>query len=216
MKIRQIVVSMCSTNCYVVENEAVKRCFVVDPGDSAAKIYKIIEEDDMTCDGIVLTHGHFDHAGAAEELQKLLIDGGRSCDGGTKIYACIHEKETLEQPLINLSGSFGGKPVSYKADAFLVDKEEVNLAGFAITCLFTPGHTPGGCCYYIPAEDILFSGDTLFAESVGRTDFFSGSMKELIRGIKEQLLVLPENTRVLCGHGDTTTIGTELMYNPYL
>lgn len=217
MKIKQLVVSMCATNCYVVVNEDNNKCFVVDPGASADKIYQSIKDDGLICEGILLTHGHFDHAAAAEELQKMINDGGMTdIDGGVKIYAYHLEKESLEQPLINLSGSFGGKETQYKADIFLKDRQEFVLAGYRIICLFTPGHTPGGCCYYIPMEDMLFSGDTLFAESVGRTDFFSGSMRDLIKGIKEKLLTLPERTRVLPGHGDSTTIENEMMYNPYL
>ena len=99
---------------------------------------------------------------------------------------------------------------------FLKDEQEFDLAGFHIRILFTPGHTVGGCCYYFAYQDALFSGDTLFAQSVGRTDFPKGSASALIRGIKEKLLPLPDEVTVYTGHNDTTTIGTERRYNPYL
>jgi glyoxylase-like metal-dependent hydrolase (beta-lactamase superfamily II) len=105
---------------------------------------------------------------------------------------------------------------TYHADEFLKDEQEIDLAGFHIRVLFTPGHTPGGCCYYFPYEDVVFSGDTLFQMSVGRTDFKGGSMSDIVRAIKEKLMVLPDRTVVYPGHGDETTIETERMYNPYL
>lgn len=212
MRIKQFVVSSCATNCYVVINEETNKCFVVDPGASAAQIYKFICDEKLVCEGILLTHGHFDHAGAAEELQKLC----KESQNDFAIYAYHLEEESLINPLINLSGAFGGKETSYKADTFLKDRQEFDLAGYHIICLHTPGHTPGGCCYYIPMEDLVFSGDTLFAESIGRTDFFSGSMRDIVSSIKEKLLTLPERTVVLSGHGDSTTIEHEMMYNPYL
>ena len=109
-----------------------------------------------------------------------------------------------------------GRQDVYEADEFLKDEQELDLAGFHLRVLFTPGHTPGGCCYYFPYQNVLFSGDTLFCESVGRTDFEGGSTGTLIRSIKDKLMVLPENTVVYPGHGEATTIENERMYNPYL
>ena len=123
---------------------------------------------------------------------------------------------TLENPGFNLSADFTGVAKSYSADIYLQDHEKVELAGFTIEVLFTPGHTPGGCCFYIAEEKILFAGDTLFCGSVGRTDFPGGSMSELVRGVQAQLFVLPEDTLVFPGHNDGTTIGDEKRYNPYL
>ena len=104
----------------------------------------------------------------------------------------------------------------FHADIYLKDEQELDLAGFHIRVLPTPGHTPGGCCYYFPYENVVFSGDTLFCTSVGRTDFPGGSMSDIIRSIKEKLMTLPDRTTVYPGHNDVTTIENERMYNPYL
>ena len=109
-----------------------------------------------------------------------------------------------------------GRDEVYEADEFLKDEQELDLAGFHLRVLFTPGHTPGGCCYYFPYENVLFSGDTLFCESVGRTDFVGGSMGTLVRSIREKLMTLPEHTTVYPGHGEATTIENERLYNPYI
>ena len=109
-----------------------------------------------------------------------------------------------------------GRRDSYHADVYVKDKEVLDLAGMEILVLHTPGHTEGGCCYYLEKERVLFSGDTLFCQSVGRTDFPGGSMKKIVRSIKEKLLVLPEEVRVYPGHMDLTTIGMERAQNPFL
>ena len=132
-----------------------------------------------------------------------------------RIYIDEDDKETLEDPEANVSYMMGESKV-FHADVFLKDEQELDLAGFHIRVLHTPGHTKGGCCYYFPYEDVLFSGDTLFCTSVGRTDFKGGSSSELIRSIKEKLMVLPDRTTVYPGHNDVTSIENERMYNPYL
>jgi glyoxylase-like metal-dependent hydrolase (beta-lactamase superfamily II) len=108
-----------------------------------------------------------------------------------------------------------GTSLTIDADVYLKDGQRITLAGFEITVLHTPGHTPGGCCYYIPSEKVLFSGDTLFHYSIGRTDFPGGSMSQLVRAIKEKLFVLPEDTNVLPGHESATQIGFEKKHNPF-
>ena len=121
----------------------------------------------------------------------------------------------MEDPGLNLCGMIGEHKV-YHADIFVKDEEVLNLAGFSIRVFFTPGHTIGGCCYYIVDEKILFSGDTLFQESVGRTDFPRGSASDLIRAIREKLMPLPDDVTVYTGHDESTLIGYERMHNPYL
>ena len=124
------------------------------------------------------------------------------------------EKETLENPDINLSSQFGGG-YTVKADKFLSDGQEIELLGEKVRCLLTPGHTKGGMCYYFTGSGILFSGDTLFQQSVGRTDFPGGSMGEIVRSIREKLFVLPDYVRVYTGHGMMTNIKDEKMLNPF-
>lgn len=203
--LRYIVGPVC-TNCYLLVNHKTGELLVVDPGDQAQLIEKQIEKTGAKPVAILLTHGHFDHAGAAEALaDKYQIS----------IYAHEVERETLEDPGLNLCGMIGEHKV-YHADIFVKDEEVLNLAGFSIRVFLTPGHTIGGCCYYIADEKILFSGDTLFQESVGRTDFPRGSASDLIRAIREKLMPLPDDVTVYTGHDESTLIGYERMHNPYL
>lgn len=203
--LRYIVGPVC-TNCYLLVNHKTGELLVVDPGDQAQLIEKQIEKTGAKPVAILLTHGHFDHAGAAEALaDKYQIS----------IYAHEAERETLEAPGLNLCGMIGEHKV-YHADIFVKDEEVLNLAGFSIRVFLTPGHTIGGCCYYIADEKILFSGDTLFQESVGRTDFPRGSASDLIRAIREKLMPLPDDVTVYTGHDESTLIGYERMHNPYL
>lgn len=206
LRVEQYVVGMVQTNCYFAINEDTKEVLIVDPGASASKLAEIIEKEKLNPVAILLTHGHFDHAGGAEELADSF---------DIKIYAHEAEKETLENPAINLSG-WEGRERAYRADCYLKDEQEIDLAGFHIRVFHTPGHTVGGCCYFLPYQNTVFCGDTLFAQSVGRTDFPKGSASELIRSIEKKLMTLPEDVTVYPGHNEITTIGTERMYNPYL
>ena len=203
--LRYIVGPVC-TNCYLLVNHKTGELLVVDPGDQAQVIEKQIEKTGAKPVAILLPHGQFAHAGAAEALaDKYEIS----------IYAHEAERETLEDPGLNLCGMIGEHKV-YHADIFVKDEEVLNLAGFSIRVFLTPGHTIGGCCYYIADEKILFSGDTLFQESVGRTDFPRGSASDLIRAIREKLMPLPDDVTVYTGHDESTLIGYERMHNPYL
>lgn len=121
----------------------------------------------------------------------------------------------LKDPLLNMS-SYYGEGCTLKQVTYVTDRQELHLAGFTIQVIYTPGHTVGGCCYYFPEEQVLLSGDTLFCESVGRSDFPTGNAGQLVRSIKDCLLDLPEETKVYPGHMDETTIGHEKEYNPFL
>jgi len=212
MKINHFVVGMVQTNCYVVINDETKECFIIDPGASGMQLAEKIKEDNLKPVAVLLTHGHFDHAGAAKALAE---------EFDIKIYAHEAEKDTLKAPQKNVSWMVNCKE-SYAADVFLKDEEIINIADFEIKVLHTPGHTEGGCCYYIAEEAVIFTGDTLFAQSVGRTDFPGGSMSQIVRSIQEKLLTLNEtgnletDIMVYPGHNDPTTIETERMENPYL
>lgn len=206
LQIAHYMVGPVQTNCYFAINKETKEALVIDPGEEAARLMQQIKAQGLTVAAILLTHGHFDHAGAAEELSTL-------CNA--PIYAHEAEKETLESEKLNACWMIGKKE-TYRADLFVKDEQELDLAGFHIRVLFTPGHTKGGCCYYFPYENVVFSGDTLFQMSVGRTDLEGGSMSQIVRSIQEKLMPLPEQTMVYPGHGEATTIETERMYNPYL
>lgn len=206
LKVNQYVVGPVQTNCYFAMNEETKELLIIDPGAGAKQLAQRVRAQGASPAAILLTHGHFDHAAGAEELAK---------EFGILIYAHEAERETLESAQLNASW-MEGTASTYRADIFLKDEQELDLAGFHIRVLHTPGHTVGGCCYYFPYEDAVFSGDSLFCMSIGRTDFEKGSASELIRAIKEKLMVLPERTVVYPGHNDVTTIENERMYNPFL
>lgn len=199
------VVGPVQTNCYFLSNTDTRECVIVDPGEEAGKIADFIEKKELKPVAILLTHGHFDHIGAVDEIRNRY---------GIKVYAAAAEKETLENPDINLSSQFGGG-YTVKADEFLNDGQEIELLGEKVRCLLTPGHTKGGMCYYFTGSGILFSGDTLFQQSVGRTDFPGGSMGEIVRSIREKLFVLPDYVRVYTGHGMMTNIKDEKMLNSF-
>ena len=212
MKINHYVVGMVQTNCYIVINNETEECFIIDPGASGTQLAEKIREESLIPVAVLLTHGHFDHAGAAKMLAEAF---------DIKIYAHENEESTLKYPDKNVSWMVG-KEETYEADVFFKDEEVITLAGFEIKVLHTPGHTEGGCCYYVAEEDVVFTGDTLFAGSVGRTDFPGGSMSQIVRSIQEKLMTLNEagnletDIMVYPGHNDPTTIETERMENPYL
>ena len=212
--LRYIVGPVC-TNCYLLVNHKTGELLVVDPGDQAQLIEKQIEKTGAKPVAILLTHGHFDHIGGCEEL-KAAADAyaGEHGENPVKIYAGEAEKKFLLDTKSNLSKDMG-RPVTVTADVYLKDGEELDLDGIRIQVLATPGHTAGGISYYFPEGGFLICGDTLFQESVGRTDFPTGSMSTLVRSVKEKLFTLPEETVVYPGHGDSTTIGHEKKYNPF-
>jgi len=206
IKIKTMVLGMVQTNCYIVRVPESKEAVVIDPGDRAEKIYSYLKENDLVCKRILLTHGHFDHITAAESLKSLT---------GADIYAHESEAELLKDPNLNASTQMGRK-VSLKPDYFLKDGEKFEAAGLFWKVLYTPGHTEGGACYYLEEEAVVFSGDTLFYESIGRTDLPTGDYQRLIESIRNRLFVLSDETEVYPGHGRPTTIGHEKQYNPFL
>lgn len=207
MKIEAMVLGDVRTNCYLLINEETKEALVVDPADRADVIVRKLIDEGLTLKAILLTHGHGDHILAAGDLKKQF---------GVKVYAAKAEEALLSDAAQNLSKALFGIAVTVKPDILLEDGQEFEAAGIRLRMLHTPGHTPGGCCYYQEEEKVLFSGDTLFCGSIGRTDFPGGSLSELVRSVKEKLLVLPEDVKVYPGHEEMTTIGHEKRYNPYM
>lgn len=199
------VVGPVQTNCFFYFEEDNRDGIVVDPGDEADKILQYVRDRKLNIQAILLTHGHFDHIMAVEALKK---------EWNVPVYASHEERQVLENPQINLSVQMAS-PLSLTVDKYLKDGEKLELMGQEVRCILTPGHTCGGMCYYFPKQGVLFSGDTLFQESVGRTDFPTGSMSTLIRSVREKLFTLAPATRVYPGHGMMTSIENEKMYNPY-
>lgn len=206
MKIKHFHLGIIRTNAYVGINEETKEAFVVDPGEGQEHFLNYFEEEGYALKGILLTHGHFDHIGGVEALVKRY---------GAAVYAMEDERALLKDPAVNLSNSTRRK-MSIEDFVSLTDGEEIEVAGIKIKAIATPGHTAGGVCYYVEENGVLFSGDTLFLESIGRSDFPTGSYGTLIRSVKEKLLVLPEDTIVYPGHMDATTIEHEKQHNPYI
>lgn len=165
-----------------------------------------LTEEGVTPKAILLTHGHRDHIGAVPELRKHY---------GIPVYVGAEDQEMLGDADKNLSTGLFGKPMTLQADQLLKDKDQLELAGFSIQVFHTPGHTPGGCCFYFPEEQVLFSGDTLFCGSVGRTDFPGGSSSALVTSVRRLLKELPAETEVYPGHENDTSIEQERCWNPY-
>ena len=205
IQIQNAVIGMCATNTYFVWNDAGKG-IIVDPAGDPMRIFDTVEKCNFMPEAILLTHGHFDHILAVNEVRNQYK---------IKAYIGINEKEVLHSPELNLTKSFLGENMTVDADVYLFDNEEINIAGWRIKCIKVPGHTPGGMCYYFRGENVIFSGDTLFCESVGRSDFPGGSGRALYLGIKERLLTLPDDTKVYPGHMEPTTIAHEKEYNPF-
>ena len=206
-KIKLMVLGPVATNCYILYNDEFKEAVLIDPADRFEIIKKFIDEESLKLKAVLLTHGHFDHIGAAKEI----------CGSyNVELYAHESEKEVLENPRYNLSEAMGAEQLSLTPDKELVDGQIIELIGLLIKVIHTPGHTPGGVCYYISSENILFSGDSLFACSIGRTDFPGGSSSDLIRAVREKLFTLPDGTKVFPGHGEQTSISYEKLHNPFV
>ena len=203
--IESVVVGSVGTNCYIVHKKDSEHCFVVDPGDSGDKIANYIRDQKMILDHILLTHGHFDHIQGVRDLKNAIR--GEIC-------ALDVEKELLADARMNVS-AMTGSPEELEADRWLHDGQQFESAGIAMKVIHTPGHTKGSCCYFLEEQKVLFSGDTLFMESVGRADLPTGNEKDLMQSVREKVLTLPGETKVFSGHGPATSIEYEQANNPY-
>ena len=206
LELQNCIVGSVYTNCYFLKNKETGELLIVDPGDAADMIERKVSEMQGKPVGILLTHGHFDHIMAADEVRKKY---------NIPIYASEKEETTLLNPKVNLS-VFGHGSCTLDADVYLKDLQVVELAGFSVQMIETPGHTVGSCCYYLKEEGVLFSGDTVFQGSVGRTDFPEGSTAAIVRSLHRLLDTLPDETEVYPGHDASTTIDYEKRYNPFV
>ena len=207
MKIEIFVTGIISTNCYVVYNEETKETIVVDPAGVPKKMVEFIRENELSIKAVLLTHAHFDHIMGLDKLVDLY--------GKMPVYVEESDLELLNEPEKNESTVYTAG-YSYNGGDIIHDNDILSLIGYDFKVIHTPGHTAGGVCYYVESEGVLFSGDTLFHGSVGRSDFATSSTADLIRSIKEKLFLLPDETIVYPGHMGATTIGDEKLNNPYI
>ncbi len=194
-------------NTYLVVDESTKEGFIVDPGGYNPKLTKKVSDEGIAIKYIVLTHGHADHISGVNEHLDDFPDA--------KVVVHTNEKPMLEDPRENQSLMFGSAQ-TVKGDIFVNDGDELEVGNLRLKFIFTPGHTPGGMCIYVESEDVLFSGDTLFRQSIGRTDFPGGSFRDLADAVHTKLFILPDQTVVLPGHMGQTSIGFEKENNPFV
>jgi hydroxyacylglutathione hydrolase len=207
MIVEMLTVGPFHENCYILGDEESGTGVLIDPGDEATRIALAVERTGLGIAQILVTHAHVDHVRAVAPL----VDE----------YICpvlMHQEaesmlRTMPQQALMMGIRFGKVPT---VDRYVEDDEVLEVGSLRLRSLYTPGHAPGHLAFYIEEEGLVFSGDALFAGSVGRVDLPGGSMDLLMRSISERLLTLPDETRVLSGHGPETTIGQERMYNPFL
>jgi glyoxylase-like metal-dependent hydrolase (beta-lactamase superfamily II) len=203
MFIKTVIVGPLQVNCFIVADGLSKKAMVVDPGDEPDRIMDVIKKNSLDVQYIVCTHGHFDHVGAVGDIKDA-----------TKARVALHREEIVIYNAAKVTAQKWGFLAEDQPDPdmLLSDGDAVTIGGLSFSVFHTPGHSPGGICLY--AGDIVMTGDTLFAGSVGRTDFYGGDINKLAESFR-RLMVLPEGTQVLPGHGPTSTIGSEKTDNMF-
>jgi glyoxylase-like metal-dependent hydrolase (beta-lactamase superfamily II) len=204
---KRLVVGPLEANCYILWDSSDLSAVVVDPGHDGEVIEKEVKKQGLEVKYIINTHGHFDHIGAAGYLRERL---------GVKL--AIHTKDVPLLEAATVQGSYFNveTPPQRAPEVFLEDGTLIEAGSLSIKVLHTPGHTEGGVCLYVEDEGVLFTGDTLFAGSVGRTDLPGGSFETLMNSIREKILPLGDSVRVFPGHGPETTVGEEKSLNPFI
>jgi hydroxyacylglutathione hydrolase len=207
MDLRMFTVGMVAENCYLFRRDGSERALIVDPGDEAEKLLEAVEALGVTLDGILLTHTHFDHVGAVAPVAKAT---------GAEVWVPEIEKGVLADINSFVPWPDFGPFEDWDAEHTVAGGEKLELAGFEVDVIFTPGHSPGHVTFSIPDEHAVFSGDVLFNGSVGRTDLPGGDWPTLLESIRTLVDTLPPETTVYPGHMGITTLGAERASNPFL
>ena len=204
-KVERVLNGKLAEYCYLVHDEGSKDCICIDPGYDKERIFRFIDSRELIVKEILLTHGHFDHMLSCYDLQKRF---------GSNIYISKDDEEILYNAEHNYSNLINKTSFDrFDIKDFVKDNDEIELMGYKIKCISTPGHTKGGMSYYFENEKMVFSGDTLFFETFGRIDLYGGSCKEIKNSILNKLFILPNEVIVYPGHGELTSIGKEKLHN---
>ena len=200
-------VGLLQCNCSVIGDEASREAIVIDPGDQVEDVLSVVGRHGLQVKQIVITHAHIDHVGGAMKLRRL-----------TGAPILLNQNDSALLKMLDVQAAWIGvaPPEAVEIDQDLADGDAVRAGGLRASVLHTPGHTEGSVCLYFPAESTLIAGDTLFAGSIGRTDLPGGSYEKILRSLHQRVLVLPDDTLVVPGHGPGTTIGEERESNPFL
>ncbi len=200
-------VGMLACNCSIFGDEQTREGMVIDPGDEIGEILRIVEHHGLRITAIVVTHAHIDHIGGAQKLKAAT---------GAPVMMNANDLPLYEH--LDTQAAWLGVPVPERAaiDTHTREGQRLHVGAAEFEVLDTPGHTPGSISLWLPAERKLISGDTLFRDSIGRTDLPGGDGRQILRSIRDKLLPLPEDTVVIPGHGDSTTIGREKEFNYFL
>jgi len=222
VKIETIVVTPFQQNARLVYDEVSLIGSVIDPGGDVQRIYARIQQLELQIESIVLTHSHIDHAGGVQRLRRLLSELGGATNLTIPLYAHIAE-ESFRDSIREQARHYGLPPSDFEdcpePEMNLEDGEFIEIAGEAVELLYTPGHSPGHVSLYFASSSLgplLIAGDTIFRESIGRTDLPFGDSQQLVRSIQDKILTLPGETKILSGHGPDSTVAHEREFNPYV
>ncbi len=205
MNLESLVVGPIQVNCFIITCSTTQQTAIVDPGDDAERILKTCAASSLNVTTILLTHGHFDHIGAVQQIKEAT---------GAEII--LHRADEFLIAAAPMQAAAFGMPApkTFSVDRFVAEGDDISVGELTAKVIETPGHTPGSICFHF--DDGLFAGDTLFYGGIGRTDLPGGSYSQILNSIKTKLFVLPDELKVYCGHGPATTIGREKKYNPFV